>query len=126
MSAKLDAFKALPAKDKQRAVINWLLDHAMIIIILLLAVYVQIQKPAFFSVPSLVNGAAISVTTILGYTALASAAGGGGLGALAITKGLNVRKFDIMYSASLLLVVLVQIITVFGTRFTRGLDHKKR
>ena len=78
------------------------------------------------SVPSLVNGAAISVTTILGYTALASAAGGGGLGALAITKGLNVRKFDIMYSASLLLVVLVQIITVFGTRFTRGLDHKKR
>ena len=55
MSAKLDAFKALPAKDKQRAVINWLLDHAMIIIILLLAVYVQIQKPAFFSVPSLVN-----------------------------------------------------------------------
>ena len=24
------------------------------------------------------------------------------------------------------LVVLVQIITVFGTRFTRGLDHKKR
>ena len=55
MSAKLDAFKALPAKDKQRAVINWLLDHAMIIIILVLAVYVQIQKPAFFSVPSLVN-----------------------------------------------------------------------
>ena len=55
MSAKLDAFKALPAKDKQRAIINWLLDHAMIIIILLLAVYVQIQKPAFFSVPSLVN-----------------------------------------------------------------------
>ena len=78
------------------------------------------------AVPSLLNGAAISITTILSYTALASAAGGGGLGALAITKGLNVRKFDIMYSASLLLVVLVQIITVFGTRFTRGLDHKKR
>ena len=53
------------------------------------------------AVPSLVNGAAISITTILGYTAMASAAGGGGLGALAIVKGLNVRKFDIMYSASL-------------------------
>lgn len=78
------------------------------------------------SIPSLVNGAAISVTTILSYTALASAAGGGGLGALAIVKGLNVRKFDIMYSASLLLVALVQIITVFGTRTTRGLDHKRR
>ncbi len=78
------------------------------------------------AVPSLVNGVAISITTILGYTAMASAAGGGGLGALAIVKGLNVRKFDIMYSASLLLVALVQIITVFGTRFTRSLDHKRR
>lgn len=78
------------------------------------------------AVPSLVNGAAICVTTILGYTAMASAAGGGGLGSLAIVKGLNVRKFDVMYSASLLLVALVQIITVFGGRITRRLDHKHR
>ena len=78
------------------------------------------------AVPSLVNGAAICVTTILGYTAMASAAGGGGLGALAIVKGLNVRKFDVMYSASLLLVALVQIITVLGGRLTRRLDHKHR
>lgn len=78
------------------------------------------------AVPSLINGAAISITTILAYTAMASAAGGGGLGALAIVKGLNVRKFDVMYSASLLLVALVQIITVFGTRFTHRLDHKRR
>ncbi len=78
------------------------------------------------AVPSLVNGAAICVTTILGYTAMASAAGGGGLGAVAIVKGLNVRKFDVMYSASLLLVALVQIITVFGGRITRRLDHKHR
>ena len=78
------------------------------------------------AVPSLVNGAAICVTTILGYTAMASAAGGGGLGSLAIVKGLNVRKYDIMYSASLFLVALVQIITVFGGRLTRRLDHKHR
>ena len=78
------------------------------------------------AVPSLINGAAISVTTILAYTAMASAAGGGGLGSLAITKGLNLRKFDVMYSASLLLVALVQIITVFGSRLTRRLDHKHR
>ena len=78
------------------------------------------------AIPSLVNGAAICVTTILGYTAMASAAGGGGLGSLAIVKGLNVRKFDIMYSASLLLVALVQLITVFGGRLTRRLDHKHR
>jgi D-methionine transport system permease protein len=78
------------------------------------------------AIPSLINGAAISVTTILAYTALASAAGGGGLGSLAIIKGLNIRKFDVMYSASLLLVAMVQIITVLGARFTRSLDHKRR
>ena len=63
--------------------------------------------------PSLVNGAAISVTTILGYTAMASAAGGGGLGSLAIVKGLNVRKYDVVYSASILLVQT--ILNVMGT-----------
>ena len=78
------------------------------------------------AVPSLINGAAISITTILSYTALASAAGGGGLGSIAIVQGLNIRKFDVMYSASLLLVALVQIITVFGARTTRSLDHKRR
>ena len=45
---------------------------------------------------------------------------------LAIVKGLNIRKYDMMYSASLMLVFLVQIITVFGTRTTRSLDHKHR
>ncbi len=78
------------------------------------------------AVPSLISGAAISITTILGYTAMASAAGGGGLGSMAIVKGLNIRKMDVMYSASILLVVLVQIITVFGGRATRRRDHKKR
>ena len=55
MSQKLEAFKALSAKDKKNAVVNWALDHAMIIIIVIMALYVQLMKPAFFSVPSLVN-----------------------------------------------------------------------
>ncbi len=78
------------------------------------------------ALPSLINGAAICLTTILAYTAMASAAGGGGLGALAITKGLNQRKFDIMYMASLALVALVQIFTVMGTTATKRLDHRRR
>ncbi len=77
------------------------------------------------AMPSLVNSAAICMTTILGYTAMASAAGGGGLGSVAIVSGLNIRKFDVMYSASLGLVLMVQFITVIGTRSTRRLDHKR-
>ena len=41
MPGKMDSFKALSAHDKRHAVVNWLLDHAMIIIILLLAVFVH-------------------------------------------------------------------------------------
>lgn len=78
------------------------------------------------AMPSLVNGFAICMTTILSYTAMASAAGGGGLGAVAITYGLNLRKYDLMYAASILLVILVQAITVLGTFLTRKLDHRIR
>ncbi len=62
MPGKMSSFNALSSKDKRSFVINWVLDHAMIIIILLLAVYVQIQRPQFFGVPSLVN--IISLTAV--------------------------------------------------------------
>ena len=78
------------------------------------------------AVPSLLSGAAITLTTILAYTAMASAAGGGGLGALAITKGYQQQKLDILYSASIALVLLVQLITVSGTRLSHWLDHRKK
>ncbi len=76
--------------------------------------------------PSLINGFAICMTTILGYTTMASVAAGGGLGATAVVYGLSYRQYDIMYSASILLVVLVQIITVLGTSLSRKYDHRIR
>ena len=80
------------------------------------------------ALPSLINGAAVSITTILAYTALVSAVGGGGIGAYAITKGYNRGKkyYDFMYTASAVLVLMVQIITITGTRLTRKLDHRIR
>ena len=80
------------------------------------------------AVPSLVNGAAVSITTILAYTAMVSAVGGGGVGAYAITKGYQRGKkyYDFMYAASAVLVLMVQVITFTGTRLTRRLDHRIR
>ena len=80
------------------------------------------------ALPSLINGAAVSITTILAYTAMVSAVGGGGIGAYAITKGYNRGKkyYDFMYTASAVLVLMVQIITITGTRLTRKLDHRIR
>lgn len=76
--------------------------------------------------PSLINGFSICMTTILGYTTMASVAAGGGLGATAVTYGLSYRQYDIMYAASIMLVVLVQIITVAGTSLSRKKDHRIR
>ena len=80
------------------------------------------------AMPSLINGAAVAVTTILAYTAMVSAVGGGGVGAYAITKGYQRGKkyYDFMYCASAILVLMVQIITITGTRLTRRLDHRIR
>ena len=78
------------------------------------------------ALPSLINGAAICVTTILAYTAMAGAAGGDGLGKIAITYGLNYRDYEVMYIASLLLVALVQIIQIAGDILTRAFDHRKK
>lgn len=77
------------------------------------------------ALPSLINGAAICMTTILAYTAMAGSAGGDGLGKIAITYGLNYREYDIMYISSLLLVALVQIIQIGGGILMRALDHRR-
>lgn len=76
------------------------------------------------ALPSLLNGATICLTTILAYTAMAGAAGGDGLGKIAISYGLNRREYDIMYAASIALVVLVQIFQVLGNSGTKRLDHR--
>ncbi len=77
------------------------------------------------ALPSLVNGATICLTTILAYTAMAGAAGGDGLGKIAISYGLNRREYLVMYTASIALVLLVQVFQVVGNYLTKKLDHRK-
>jgi len=55
MSERFRAFHALPANEKGRYIGNWLLDRAMIIIILLLVIYIQSQRPAFLQPASIIN-----------------------------------------------------------------------
>ena len=78
------------------------------------------------ALPSLINGAAICITTILAYTAMAGAAGGDGLGKIAITYGLNRREYGVMYAASIALVVLVEVFQMIGNILTRVTDHRHR
>ena len=75
--------------------------------------------------PSLLVGAAISVTTILGYSAMAGFTGGGGLGDIAIRYGYHRYQTDIMLVTVVLLVVIVQIFQEIGTR-TASYHDKRR
>ena len=67
------------------------------------------------SVPSLINNFTLAITTIMGYTAMSGAIGGGGLGKIAIMIGYNRYKYAVLYMAVIVLVILVQVIQSFGT-----------
>lgn len=76
--------------------------------------------------PSLLVGAAIAVTTILGYTPMTYLIGQGGLGAMAIQYGLYRFNPKTMYISALLLVVIVQIIQEVGMYVTKKTDKRAR
>lgn len=76
------------------------------------------------ALPSLLVGLAISVTTILGYTATAGVCGGGGLGAIAINYGYYRSDRSIMYIAVVLLVVIVQVFQTVGMRLATKSDKR--
>ncbi|WP_342757003.1 methionine ABC transporter permease [Kineothrix sedimenti] len=73
---------------------------------------------------SLIAGATIALGTILGYSAMAGAVGGGGLGDVAIRYGYYRYQADIMIVTVILLVILVQILQYIGTRMSKKLDKR--
>lgn len=73
---------------------------------------------------SLILGFAITTISVIGYTAMAGAVGGGGLGALAIDYGYNRFRTDIMLITVALLVFIVQGIQLVGTAFARKLTSR--
>ena len=76
------------------------------------------------SKPSLIIGAAISVTTILGYSAMAGIVGGGGLGAVAMNYGLYRYDVQIMFITIVIIVVIVQIFQEIGMMTAKKLDKR--
>lgn len=78
------------------------------------------------ALPSLISGATITLTTILGYGAMAGIIGGGGLGKLAVNYGYYNFRPIVMWAAVIGLVVLVQIFQSIGTRLATACDKRLR
>ena len=76
------------------------------------------------SVPSLVNNFTLAITTILGYTAMSGAMGGGGLGKIAINYGYNRYKYAVLYLAVIVLVLVVQVFQSVGSHLAMRLDKR--
>ena len=76
--------------------------------------------------PSLLINAAIAVTTILGYSAMAGFVGAGGLGAVAINYGYYRNQNAVMWTAIIFLVVVVQIIQSVGMWLVKKTDRRVR
>lgn len=76
--------------------------------------------------PSLLVGSAIAITTILGYTPMTYLVGGGGLGQLAIQYGIYRTNSTMMYAASLLMIVLVQVMQEVLSAVAKKSDKRIR
>jgi len=76
------------------------------------------------ALPGVLNGATITLVTLVGYSAVAGAVGGGGLGDLGIRYGY--QRFDtaVMIAVVVLLLGLVQLLQWLGARAVKAFDHR--
>ncbi len=75
--------------------------------------------------PGLINGMTITLVTLVSYSAMAGAIGGGGLGDLGIRYGY--QRFDgtIMLATVVVLIALVQLLQMIGDRLQNYYDRSR-
>ena len=73
------------------------------------------------AMPSLVSGVTLTIINLIGYSAMAGAIGGGGLGDLAIRYGYQRFRPSYMVAAVLVILILVEVIQVAGNKLSAKL-----
>lgn len=76
------------------------------------------------ALPSLIRGTALMLVSLVGYSAMAGAIGGGGLGDLAVKWGYNRFRNDIMLACLIVLIAMVQVFQWIGDSFADRFTHK--
>ncbi|WP_267523080.1 methionine ABC transporter permease [Campylobacter sp. MG1] len=66
------------------------------------------------ALPALVNAATLTLIVVIGYSAMAGIVGGGGLGDVANRYGYQRFKTDIMIETVIVLIILVQVVQIWG------------
>ena len=82
------------------------------------------QIPAKSLLPALVSGITVTAIALIGSTAVAGVIGAGGLGNLAYLIGYTRNKVDIIFVATVAILILVFIIQIIGDRATKAIDKR--
>ncbi len=72
---------------------------------------------------SMVNGMTLMLISLIGYSAMAGAVGGGGLGTVAINYGYQRFDLTIMLATVAILILIVHFIQFVGNRLVHRLTH---
>lgn len=74
------------------------------------------------AVPSMVSGLTLTIISVIGYSAMAGAVAGGGLGDVAIRYGYHRYQTDYMIVTVVLLIIIVQVLQSLGNYFYKKLS----
>lgn len=76
------------------------------------------------ALPSLILGLTLTIINILGYSAMAGAIGGGGLGDLAIRYGYQRFQTDVLIATIIVLILMVELIQFAGNVLAAKFDKR--
>ena len=74
------------------------------------------------AIPSIMSGITLTIISIVGYSAMAGAIGGGGLGDVAIRYGYQRFQTDVMVVTCIILIIVVQLLQFLGNYFYNKLS----
>ncbi|MDP4091746.1 MAG: methionine ABC transporter permease [Bacillota bacterium] len=76
------------------------------------------------ALPSIILGITLTIINIIGYSAMAGAIGGGGLGDLAIRYGYQRFQTDVLLATIVVLIIVVELIQTIGNFLARKFNKK--
>ena len=76
------------------------------------------------ALPTIIDNVTVLIVNLIGYSAMAGAIGGGGLGDIAIRYGYQRFQADVMVATIIILVILVQLIQMIGDGLSRKMNKK--
>lgn len=77
------------------------------------------------ALPAIILGITLAIISLIGYSAMAGALGGGGLGDLAIRYGYQRFRIDIMIITVVILIVQVQLVQSCGDYLAKRFNKNK-